>query len=439
MKKTTNQIIRDRRIRKISVTMNGALRALARILYYKPYSVKFIRHVEPNDYKNKPLMLVVNHASRFDYAFVQGVMRKRRINFVAAEQEFHRTKFKTVFTLGRLIPKKSFVPDVNAIKGMTRIIRNEKNGCIAIFPCGLSTVSGAQQPSMLGTGKMLKHFGVTVLAVRIHGAYLACPKFDLKERKGHVEVELDELFTPEQLAELDSEEIERKVDEAIFTDDYDWNASRQNAYFRKDGKYAENMEQILYKCPMCGTEMEMRGHDNVIECKHCGNGATLDDRFNLVPIGDSVIPCNPREWYDWERREMRRAVADPDFAMEENVILGVQPRYGYVKHGLQTYDVGKGKLRVDRSGLKYVGTRDGKDWGVFIPREAIPTTIINMDASFISTFASGEFLMFTPDRYSAIRLNFAIEEIYRINGGKWQNFPWFDYDKRGFEPYKTEK
>ena len=66
--------------------MNGALRALACILYYKPYSVKFIRHVEPNDYKNKPLMLVVNHASRFDYAFVQGVMRKRRINFVAAEQ-----------------------------------------------------------------------------------------------------------------------------------------------------------------------------------------------------------------------------------------------------------------------------------------------------------------------------------------------------------------
>ncbi len=185
--------------------------------------------------------------------------------------------------------------------------------------------------------------------------------------------------------------------------------------------------------------MEMRGHDNVIECKHCGNGATLDDRYNLVPIGDSVIPCNPREWYDWERREMRRAVTNPDFAMEENVILGVQPRYGYVKHGLQTYDVGKGKLRVDRSGLKYVGTRDGKDWEVFIPSEAIPTTIINIDASFISTFASGEFLMFTPDRFSAIRLNFAIEEIYRINGGKWQNFPWFDYDKRGFELYKTEK
>ena len=40
--------------------------------------------------------------------------------------------------------------------------------------------------------------------------------------------------------------------------------------------------------------------------------------------------------------------------------------------------------------------------------------------------------MFTPDRYAAIRMNFAIEEIHRVNGGKWQNFPWFDYDKKGF-------
>ena len=69
---------------------------------------------------------------------------------------------------------------------------------------------------------MLKHFGVRVLAVRIHGAYLVCPKFDVKDRYGKVEVELDELFSPEQLQQMPADEIERKVDEAIFTDDYDW-------------------------------------------------------------------------------------------------------------------------------------------------------------------------------------------------------------------------
>ncbi len=431
MKKTTSQIIKDVKVKKTSRFISGVLNSLAKMLYFKPCSVDFIRRVEPNDYKNEPLIIVANHSSRFDYAFVQGAMRKRQINFVSAEEEFHRTKFKTVFKLGQVIPKKSFVPDTNAIRGMTRIIRNAKNGCVGIFPCGLSTVGGAQQPSVSGTGKMLKHFGVRVLAVRISGAYLVCPKFDLKERYGHVEVELFELFSPEQLKEMSADEIERKVDEAIFVDDYEWNATRQNSYKRKDGKFAENMEQILYKCPKCNTEMQMEGRGDKIVCKHCGNGAILDDKYNLKPIGESVIPRNPREWYDWERREMRKEVKSPDFVMEEHVVLSVQPKYGYVKKNLVAYPVGDGMLRMDQKGLTYNGTRDGKPWQVFIPSDLLYTTIMNVDGSFFSTYTSGEFLMFTPDSPSSVRWNMAIEEIYRVNGGKWQNFPWFNYDKQG--------
>ena len=82
---------------------------------------------------------------------------------------------------------------------MAKILKREKNGCVCIFPCGMSTASGAQQPSANGSGKMLKHFGVTVLRVLIHGGYFVSPKFDVKERYGKVEVELDELFTPQQL------------------------------------------------------------------------------------------------------------------------------------------------------------------------------------------------------------------------------------------------
>ena len=63
----------------------------------------------------------------------------------------------------------------------------------------------------------------------------------------------------------------------------------------------------------------------------------------------------------------------------------------------------------------------------------LSTTIMNVDGSFFSTYASGEFLMFTPDSPSSVRWNMAIEEIYRIHGGKWQNFPWFDYNVKGFK------
>lgn len=116
--------------------------------------------------------------------------------------------------------------------------------------------------------------------------------------------------------------------------------------------------------------------------------------------------------------------------------LGAQPQYGYVGKNLVSYTVGDGIMRLDHEGLSYKGTRDGKPFEVFIPRDSISTTIINVDGSFFGTYASGEYLTFTPDSPSSIRWNMAIEEIYRVHGGKWQNFPWFDYGKTGFEEYK---
>lgn len=428
MKKTTDQLIKELKFKKPNPIINGVLSQVARLVYFGPCKVDIKRNVEPNDYKDKPVIVVANHASRFDYAFVNFAMRRRPINFVAAENEFHRSKFKLVFKLGHVIPKRNFVPDVKTIKGMSHVLRREKNGCVAIFPCGMSTASGAQQPVVSGTGKMLKHFGVHVLAVRIYGGYLVCPKFDIKERFGKVELQLDELFTPEQLKELSAEEIERKVDEALFVDDYAWNATRQNFYNRKDGNYAQNMEQIIYKCPACGTEMQMRGEGKEIKCLHCDNGAVMDGRYNLTPIADSKIPTDPRAWFDWERREMRKRVQDPNFAMEEHVRLGLLPKYGYLKHNAVYEVVGEGVLRLDREGMSYTGTRNGDSWTVFIPRDKLSTICLPVDGSFFYTYASGEFLAFCPSSPSSMRWSHAVEEVYRTGGGKWGNFPWFDYD-----------
>lgn len=431
MKITMDQRVKSIRVKKMSGFVSGLMGVLVEFLYKRPCSVTVDYKCNLKDYADKPVIVVANHASRFDYAFLRMAM-KRPINIVAAENEFHRSKFKTVFKLGQVIPKRNFYPDTTTIKNVVNLFKNYKNACLGLFPCGMSCASGAQQPSALGTGKMLKHLGVDVIAVRIHGAYLVCPKFDVKERYGKVEVEVEHLFSPEQLAELSPSEIDSKVDEAIFTDDYEWNATRQNSYKRKDGKYAENMEQMLYKCPKCGAEMTMQGRGNEIKCTSCGNGATLDDKYNLTPIDDSVIPYNPREWFDWQRREMRKAVKKADFVMSEHVTIGLMPTYEYIGDNKLAYTVGEGMLTLNADGLKFEGTQLGKPYNVFIPRDNLCTLCLPVDGSFFYTYASGEFLLFTPDTPSSLRWLFAVEEIYRVNGGKWQNFAWFDYDKKSF-------
>ena len=110
IKKTTSQIIRDKKIKQPSRLINFLFRILIKFVYNAPCKAEYIRHIDPRKYKNKPVIIVVNHASRFDFAFVQGAMGKRRINFVAAEEEFHRTKFKTVLRWEKIFLKKVLFP-----------------------------------------------------------------------------------------------------------------------------------------------------------------------------------------------------------------------------------------------------------------------------------------------------------------------------------------
>lgn len=428
MKLTINKKISSLQFKKPSRIAQSVLMRVVKGLYYKQCNVTVNRSFDLNKYKDVPVIIVSNHASRMDYAFVEYAMKGRRLNFVAAENEFHRTKFKLIFSLAHTIPKKNFVPDITTIRGMSQILRKQKAGAVCIFPCGMSTISGAQQPSMLGTGKMLKHFGVHVLGIRIHGGYMVSPKFDIRERHGKVDVELFELFTPEQLQAMDADDIQKSVDEAIFTDDFEWNKTRKHSY-KCDWGCAYNLDQLLFECPVCG-EHKMKGEGNEIKCLACGNAATLDNTYELTPQKGSRVPANIVDWYNNQRRAIRRKIqaSEGAFVMEEHVKLGVLPPYDYMKNNEMSVIVGDGTLRLTMEGLSYAGTRDGAPFEVFIKSKNVNVLCIPNDGSMCYTYASGEFLEFVPDSPSSIFWSMAVEEVYRANGGKWQNYDWFDYE-----------
>ena len=104
-KKTLNERIKSRSVKKQSAVANFTLRVLCGILYYKKCHVTVDRKVNLKDYKDRPLLVVSNHASRMDYAFVTKALGTRRVNFVAAENEFHRSHLQGVFKFGNVIPK----------------------------------------------------------------------------------------------------------------------------------------------------------------------------------------------------------------------------------------------------------------------------------------------------------------------------------------------
>ena len=367
-----------------------------------------------------PYIFISNHASRLDYIFTGIPVLPKRMNYVAGYNEFHRSHLSLVFNLLHVIPKKNFVPDIYTIKEILRVLK--AGGRICIFPEGMSSISGANQPVAIGTGKLIKKAKLPVYYSVIRGGYLTSPKYNLRDRCGRVEVEVDQLFTAEQIETLTPAEIESIINKAIYHDDYAWNKEQQNHYDIGDNG-AEDLETLLFWCPKCGRQHVMATEGNRIYCTECGNGATLSDTYEMIPFNDTcVIPETQTAWFNMERELIKNEVANENFVLTEAVELGMLPDYKFLSGETTSEIVGKGQLTLDRTGLTYEGTKNGQPWQFHIDSRQLPTYGMCTDVSRFYTFVDGQFVEFYPEHKVVEKFFLATEEIHRINGGQWQDF-----------------
>ena len=415
---TNEQKLYQRKIKKPGF-IYAVLGRVWRAFMYKKYNVSYTFKTDVRKAKG-PYIFISNHASRLDYIFTGVPMLPAKMNFVAGYNEFYRSHLAGVFKLLRVIPKKNFTPDHYAVKEMSRVLKAD--GKVIIFPEGMSSISGANQPVAIGTGKFLKHYKVPVYYSVIKGGYLTSPKYNLKDRLGKVEVVIDRLFTPEQLETLSPEEIEDIVNKAIYHDDYAWNKQAKNRYdIGEEG--AKDLETLLFWCPKCGKQHAMLGEGNVIRCTACGNGASIDETYTMTPLDETcVIPETQTQWFNMQREVVKKEVADENFRLTEKVKLGMLPKQGLLKNQETSILVGEGEITLDRTGLTYEGTRDGEAWSFHIDSKNLPTYGMCTDVSRFYTFYKGEFVEFYPENKTVEKFFLATEEIHRLNGGKWQDF-----------------
>ena len=419
VKLTLAQKLHKRKLHQPPAAIYLLLANVWKLLFEKKLGVTYDYKI---DIKNLdgPFIVVSNHASRMDYIYTGIPFLPHRMNYVAGYNEFFRSHLALVFRLLQVIPKKNFVPDTYTIREVLRILKS--GGKVCIFPEGMSSISGANQPVALGSAKFLKHCDVPVLVCNIAGGYLTNTKYCLDERYGKVHVTIDRLFTREELQALSLEEIETRLQEAIKHDDYAWNKKARVAFDGK-GRMAHNLQDLLYRCPKCGSEFTLKGEGNTIRCSSCGNGAVLNEYYDLQPLDDGcVIPETPRVWFDREREIAAELVKAPDFVLTERVQLGMLPRYKHLTKQATSEIVGEGTLTLDRTGLTYKGTCRGETVTLFQKIANLPTYGMCTDVSRIYTFIDGEFCEFFPEGHTVGKWLHCTEEMHRLMGGKWKNF-----------------
>lgn len=418
MKKTLDQKLHAKKIKRPNKFIYGILKnVVAKNFISKKYNPKLNFKTDFRKLKG-PYILISNHASRNDYAY-NAVYLKERFNFVMGYNEFFRSHLAPLIKTVNCIPKRNFTPDFYTMKEIKRVLDNK--GSICIYPEGMSSISGANQPVVVGTGKFLKHFGVPVYYTVIKGGYLSAPKYNLNDRFGTVEVDFDLMFTKEDLKNKTPQELEDIMNEKLYHDDYKWNLEKGYHFKCKD--IASGLHDLLFYCPRCQKEFTMRGEGNKIECLSCGNGATLDDTYKMTPFDSTcVIPKTQTEWFNLEREMIKKQVQDPSFELKEHVKLGNLPDYKMLTNMETSIIVGEGILTLNHQGLTYEGTRNNMPFYFHLNIQDVPTYGMCTDVTRFYTFFNGEFMEFYPEHNVVEKWFLATEELHRANGGKWQDF-----------------
>ncbi len=380
----------------------------------------FTYKARPSD-EPGPIVMIANHSSRVDYQFTGPPCYPKKLNYVVGYNEFFRFPTSVLLPFMQVIPKKNFTPDTHAMRQILRVI--SKGGNICFMPEGMSSITGMAQPVIPGGAKLLKKLGVPVYYSKISGAYLTYTKHCLDQRKGRIEVVVDRMFTSEQLRELSVEEIEDTMNRLLAHDDYMWN---RKAHVRFDGKgqMAKKLDTLLYLCPKCGALYEMECEGNTMRCRRCGNTVEIDEYYDLHPAEGSVCPELVTDWTILERQRAAEEVRKPDFRHEGRVRVGVLPEHKPLKGDATSLIRGEGTLRLDRDGLSFNGTLEGKDFRFTLPSAQLPTYGMCTDISRFYTFVDGRFVEFYPEKGDVLLWDHLTEELHRFLGGKWQNTPY---------------
>jgi hypothetical protein len=287
-----------------------------------------------------------------------------------------------------------FTVDLENAKSCVRMLANGE--VLALLPeARLSTV-GKFEGVQASTYRFIQRSGVPVYALRMHGSYFAKPKWGVSTRRGAVvEAELSPLFEKGETKTLSLEEIASRVENAIGYNEWDWLENRPQIRY-KGKRLAEGLENILYLCPKCGAKYAGFAKGKTLYCGVCGAQTTIDERYAF----EKGAPFeNLEKWYAWQTQEMAKELAqNPDFKLESKVEL----RHSSVDGKSFTRHVGEGVCTLDRTGLRYVGTRDGKQEEKFFPIEQIYRLLFGAGEDF-EIYEGKEIWYFVPEnRRSAV-------------------------------------
>ncbi len=341
-----------------------------------------------------PSIVLCNHGSFIDFIYAAILLHKYKPHFIVARLYFYNRYLGWLLRSLGAFPKSMFAMDMENAKNCLTVLK--ENGVLAMMPEARLSTTGRFEDIQGSTYSFIKKSGVNVYTIKIHGDYLADPKWGKGFRRGAVvEAELDILYTARQVQDLSLEALAQGIEQRLSYDEFRWLEQRPKLRYRSS-RLAEGLENILTTCPVCGRKYTLTTKKDKVFCQHCGYLTSLDNRYGFT---NHFRFENFAQWYDWQKSLLEQEiVADPNYTLTSNVALRL-PGNG---KGL-TRPGGCGVCTLNRDGLTYVGTKDGQSVELHFSIQRIYRLLFGAGENF-EIYDGTQILYFVPEeRRSAVQ------------------------------------
>lgn len=306
--------------------------------------------------KDEPCLVLMNHSSFIDLKIAIRLLCTRPFHIICTSDGFVGKRW-LMRSLG-CIPARKFMTDVTLVRDMVYAVRELKSS-VLMFPEASYSFDGTQTPLPDSLGKCLKLLKVPVVMIRTSGAFARDPLYNnLQLRKVRVSAEVEYLLSPEEIAAKSPQELNLFLQEKFSFDYFRWQQDNKiciDEPFRADG-----LNRMLYKCPRCKTEGQMRGQGTRLRCECCREEYELTEYGYLRPVEETeeLIQTGKHfthipDWYLWERECVREELISGTYRLEVPVVIYMMVNEKCI------YRVGEGTLIHSVNGFHLTGC-DGK-------------------------------------------------------------------------------
>lgn len=308
-------------------------------IVYGSDKVKYIYERMDHPDFQEPHIVLCNHMNRLDFLFLTSKERvKRKFNYVISidgVMDADITIFLQEFIMrnyGAII-KRKFTNDLRLIKNIKKSVNDLKQDMI-MYPEARYTLEGRLSTLPESLGKMIKLFGIPVETCTMHGNYVRTPQWHKRKIKDKFPLiaNIKGLLTKEEISNLSVEEINGKLKDALYFNEYDF--IKENNIKITDNRRAEGLHRILYQCPCCKKEFSMQSGSTKIWCNNCQTKWIYNEDGSLSCLNKDETFTNVPDWFDWERENVKNQIENGTYYFNDEVnVYGLPNTKKWIKLG----------------------------------------------------------------------------------------------------------